>query len=87
MLLAAFGTRFTVPEPIYKFIVLLLLRKVGMSAGISVRVANLTDLLVPALLAAAFVLARLAMTRGHAANTDGTATFGGGSTPSAPTPT
>lgn len=48
MVLAAFGSKFEVPEPVYKFIVILLLLKVGMEAGISVRDADLMALLVPA---------------------------------------
>ncbi|MBT8411954.1 MAG: sodium-dependent bicarbonate transport family permease [Octadecabacter sp.] len=49
MMLAAMGSKFEVPEPVYKFIVILLLLKVGIGAGISVREANLIDLAVPAL--------------------------------------
>ena len=52
MMLAALGSRFEIPQPVYKFIVVLLLLKVGMGAGISVRQAQIADLLVPALLAA-----------------------------------
>lgn len=49
MMLAALGSKFEVPEPVYKFIVILLLLKVGIGAGISVREAELIDLAVPAL--------------------------------------
>ncbi|GFE66948.1 sodium-dependent bicarbonate transport family permease [Litoreibacter roseus] len=49
MLLAALGSKFEVPEPVYKFIVILLLLKVGIGAGISVRDANFVQLLVPAM--------------------------------------
>lgn len=52
MLLAALGSKFEVPEPVYKFVVILLLLKVGMGAGISVRDADLYSLLVPAIGAA-----------------------------------
>ena len=48
MVLAAFGSKFEIPEPVYKFIVALLLLKVGMNAGISVRNADFVSLLVPA---------------------------------------
>jgi hypothetical protein len=48
MVLAAMGSKLEVPEPVYKFIVLLLLLKVGISAGMSVREANLAELAVPA---------------------------------------
>jgi hypothetical protein len=51
MMLAALGSRIEVPDAIYRFIVVVLLLKVGMSAGISVREANLIELAVPALLA------------------------------------
>jgi len=52
MLIAAMGSKLEVPDPVYKFVVMLLLLKVGMSAGISVREANLMSLAVPALFAA-----------------------------------
>jgi hypothetical protein len=52
MLLAAFGSKFEIPEPVYKFIVILLLLKVGLGAGISVRDADLYSLMVPAIGAA-----------------------------------
>jgi hypothetical protein len=52
MVLAAMGSKLEVPEPVYKFIVLVLLLKVGLSAGISVREADLWALAVPALAAA-----------------------------------
>ncbi|MEQ8508533.1 MAG: sodium-dependent bicarbonate transport family permease [Rhodospirillaceae bacterium] len=52
MLLASLGSKFEVPEPVYKFIVIVLLLKVGLGAGISVRNADLMALLVPAVGAA-----------------------------------
>ncbi|MEM1388226.1 MAG: sodium-dependent bicarbonate transport family permease [Pseudomonadota bacterium] len=52
MVLAAMGSRFEVPQPVYKFIVIVLLLKVGLGAGISVRESNFTELLVPAIGAA-----------------------------------
>lgn len=52
MMLAAMGSKLSVPDPVYKFIVLVLLLKVGLGAGISVREANLIALAVPALAAA-----------------------------------
>jgi uncharacterized protein len=63
MMLAALGSKFEVPEPVYKFIVILLLLKVGLSAGISVREANLMELAVPALLAAAVGIAIILLGR------------------------
>ena len=52
MMLAALGSKFEVPEPVYKFVVILLLLKVGLGAGISVRDADVYALLVPAIGAA-----------------------------------
>ena len=52
MMLAALGSKLEVPEPVYKFIVILLLLKVGIGAGISVREADLIELAVPAIGAA-----------------------------------
>ena len=53
MLLAALGSRLEVPDPVYKLIVLLLLLKVGLGAGIAVRDADLMSLVVPGLAAIA----------------------------------
>ena len=52
MVLAAVRSDFAIPEQIYKFIVIMLLLKVGIGAGISVREADLAELAVPALMAA-----------------------------------
>lgn len=52
MLLAALGSKLEIPEPVYKFIVVLLLLKVGLGAGISIREADFLSLAVPALAAA-----------------------------------
>lgn len=52
MMLAALGSRFEIPEPVYKFVVILLLLKVGLGAGISVREADFVSLAIPALAAA-----------------------------------
>ncbi len=52
MMLAALGSKLEVPAPVYKFIVLVLLLKVGLGAGISVREADLVALAVPAIASA-----------------------------------
>lgn len=82
MMLAAFGSKFEVPEPVYKFIVILLLLKVGMGAGISVHEANFIELFVPAIGAAVVGIAivflgsvTLAKGRG-VSRVDGLATVG-----------
>ncbi|WP_299749197.1 sodium-dependent bicarbonate transport family permease [uncultured Tateyamaria sp.] len=82
MMLAALGSKFEVPEPIYKFIVILLLLKVGIGAGISVREADFVALAVPALLAAGIgiaivVLGRATLARWRGVSQlDATATVG-----------
>ncbi|MEL6957794.1 MAG: sodium-dependent bicarbonate transport family permease [Pseudomonadota bacterium] len=52
MMLAALGSKFEIPAPVYKFIVILLLLKVGIGAGLSIREADLVSLIVPAIGAA-----------------------------------
>lgn len=47
MLLAALGSKLEVPAPVYKFIVIVLLLKVGLGAGMSVRDADFIALLIP----------------------------------------
>lgn len=51
MIVAAFNSRLSIPDPIYKFIVFMLLIKVGLSGGIAIRNANLAEMLLPALFA------------------------------------
>ncbi|MEO1504048.1 MAG: sodium-dependent bicarbonate transport family permease [Pseudomonadota bacterium] len=51
MMLAALGSKLEVPQPVYKFIVLLLLLKIGLGAGISVREADFQALAGPAVAA------------------------------------
>jgi len=57
MLIAAAGSKLEIPAPVYKFIVIVLLLKVGLGAGISIRQAGFIALLVPALCAAALGVA------------------------------
>lgn len=51
MVVAAFNSRLQIPDPIYKFIVFMLLIKVGLSGGIAIRNANLAEMLLPAVFA------------------------------------
>ncbi|MEM9028214.1 MAG: sodium-dependent bicarbonate transport family permease [Pseudomonadota bacterium] len=53
MLIAALGSRLEIPDSIYKFIVVLLLLKVGLNAGLSIQKSDPIALLVPALCAVA----------------------------------
>ncbi|MEM6451896.1 MAG: sodium-dependent bicarbonate transport family permease [Cyanobacteria bacterium P01_D01_bin.105] len=48
MVVAACNSRLQIPEAIYKFIVFMLLIKVGLSGGIAIRNANLAAMLLPA---------------------------------------
>lgn len=48
-LVAALGSKLAIPNPIYQFIVFVLLMKIGMKGGIEIREANLADMLLPAL--------------------------------------
>ena len=51
MIVAALNSRLTIPDPVYKFIVFMLLIKVGLSGGIAIRNANLVEMLLPAIFA------------------------------------
>ncbi len=51
MVIAALGSQLQIPDAIYKFIVFMLLIKVGLSGGIAIRNSNLTEMLLPALFA------------------------------------
>ncbi|MEM8717165.1 MAG: sodium-dependent bicarbonate transport family permease [Cyanobacteria bacterium P01_G01_bin.4] len=51
--LAAVGSRLAIPDAVYKFIVFMLLIKVGLSGGIAIRNADLADMLLPAIFAMA----------------------------------
>ncbi|MBE7384994.1 MAG: sodium-dependent bicarbonate transport family permease [Leptolyngbya sp. SIO1E4] len=51
MVVAAFNSRLQIPDAIYKFIVFMLLIKVGLSGGIAIRDANLAEMLLPAIFA------------------------------------
>jgi hypothetical protein len=52
MILAATGSRLSIPNPIYQFIVFMLLMKIGLNGGIELRQANLADMALPALFSA-----------------------------------
>ncbi|QIZ70805.1 sodium-dependent bicarbonate transport family permease [Oxynema aestuarii] len=51
MVIAAVNSRLQIPDAIYKFIVFMLLIKVGLSGGIAIRNADLAAMLLPALFA------------------------------------
>ncbi len=52
MFIAAMGSRLTIPDQVYKFIVFVLLMKIGLRGGMEIRNAELSELLLPAFLAA-----------------------------------
>ncbi|MCT7981347.1 sodium-dependent bicarbonate transport family permease [Laspinema olomoucense] len=49
MIIAALGSKLEIPDAIYKFIVFMLLIRVGLSGGIAVRNGNLAEMILPAL--------------------------------------
>ncbi|MGK7920078.1 MAG: sodium-dependent bicarbonate transport family permease [Trichodesmium sp.] len=51
MVVAAVNSQLQIPDAIYKFIVFMLLIKVGLSGGIAIRNANLVEMLLPAVFA------------------------------------
>ncbi|MGG6297431.1 sodium-dependent bicarbonate transport family permease [Leptolyngbya sp. AN02str] len=51
IVIAALGSQLTIPDAIYKFIVFMLLIKVGLTGGMAIRNASLADMLLPALFA------------------------------------
>ena len=51
MVVAAVSSRLAIPDAIYKFIVFMLLLKVGLKGGIAIRESNLTEMLLPAVFA------------------------------------
>jgi len=51
IVIAAFGSQLQIPDAIYKFIVFMLLIKVGLTGGMAIRNASLAEMLLPALFA------------------------------------
>ncbi|MDB9314693.1 sodium-dependent bicarbonate transport family permease [Spirulina sp. CS-785/01] len=52
MVVAALNSRLQIPDAVYKFIVFMLLMRVGLKGGIAIREANLAEMLLPAVFAA-----------------------------------
>ena len=48
MVIASLGSRLSIPDPAYKFIVFMLLIKVGLTGGQAIRDSNLAEILLPA---------------------------------------
>lgn len=82
IVIAALGTRLAISESIYKFIVFMLLLRVGLEGGMSIREANLAEMLLPAAFAVLIgigivLLARISLAMLPAVRTeDGIATGG-----------
>ncbi len=53
MIIAALGSRLEIPDAVYKFIVFMLLMKIGLKGGMKIREAELADILLPAFFAVA----------------------------------
>ncbi len=75
MLVAALGSRLTVPDAVYKFIVFMLLIKVGLSGGVAIRDANLAEMLLPALFAMIIGISVVFIARFTLAQLPGVKTF------------
>lgn len=81
-LVAALGSKLTIPSSIYQFVVFVLLMKIGIKGGIEIREADAADMLLPAVMAMAIGLGIVLL--GHAVfaklpgirREDGTATAG-----------
>lgn len=81
-LLAALGSKLTIPSQIYQFVVFVLLMKIGMKGGVEIREAELAAMLFPALISV--VVGLLIVLVGHllftrlsgVSSADGTATAG-----------
>lgn len=82
MLLAALGSKFEIPDAIYRFIVVLLMLRIGLGAGMAIRAADPLEMLLPALMAVALgvgivFLGRWTLARAPGVKTDdGIATAG-----------
>ena len=61
MLLAASGSKLKIPNPIYQFIVFMLLMKIGIKGGLELRHAELGDMLLPALFTALTAVVAVAL--------------------------
>jgi uncharacterized protein len=57
MLLAALGSRLEIPDAIYRFIVFVLLMRIGLGAGMAIREADPSEIVLPALAAVALGMA------------------------------
>ncbi len=53
MIVASLGSQLSIPDPVYTFIVFMLLMKVGLTGGQAIRDSNLAEILLPALFAVA----------------------------------
>jgi hypothetical protein len=77
MIVAALGSRLTIPDSVYKFIVFMLLIKVGLSGGVAIRNANLAEMLLPALFAMVIGIAVVFIARNTLARLPGVKTLDG----------
>src|SRR6056297_2590052 len=91
MLLAACGSKLQIPDAIYKFCVFMLLMRIGLEGGLEIRQADLSEMLLPAIIAfvvgcAIVIVGRFTLARLPGVRTeDGIATAGLFGAVSAPT--
>ncbi len=82
MLLAACGSKLTIPDSIYRFCVFMLLMRIGLEGGMAIREADLSAMILPAVISiflgcAIVIVGRLTLARLPGVNTeDGIATAG-----------
>jgi len=62
-LVAAMGSKLSIPGPIYQFVVFVLLMKIGMNGGVEIREADLASMLLPAVISV--VIGLLIVLIGH----------------------
>lgn len=53
MFVAALGSKLTIPDAVYRFIVFMLLMRIGLQGGMEIRDADIGDMLLPAMIAVA----------------------------------
>lgn len=75
MAIAALNSRLQIPDAIYKFIVFMLLIRVGLSGGIAIRNANLAEMLLPAIFAAVIGILVVFIARNTLARLPGVKTY------------
>lgn len=75
MIIAALNSRLQIPDAVYKFIVFMLLMRVGLKGGIAIRESNLGEIILPALFAVIIGIAIVFIARNTLATLPGVKTL------------